>query len=403
VTLEIVRTALAGAGREVVTCASARELWSALERSRPDLIVLDVQLGDADGTELCRALRADPRWRGLPVLFLTATTAAAEVAELFAAGGDDYVRKPVRPAELVARVAGRLERSGRSWAGGDVDGVTGLLHRTVAEPQLQRLVALAVRLGQPLCVAVLGVDGFRDLDPGGRERGLSAAGRAAAATLQVGDVGAAWTGAAGELVLGLLGCGAHDAEALMQRALAAAREPAAELTASGGIAEHPRDGAELAALVAAASAARRVAEAAGGGRVAIAGAPEGGIERVDVALVEDDEILARLVLDGLRNRGYEARWIGDGDEAARLLGGERPLLRADLVLLDWDLPARDGPTVLRGLAADGVLAGSRVVMLTARASQREILTTLELGAIEHVAKPFSLAVLMQRVERVLGR
>ena len=72
------------------------------------------------------------------------------------------------------------------------------------------------------------------------------------------------------------------------------------------------------------------------------------------------------------------------------------------ILLDWDLPARDGLTVLRGLAADGTLATSRVVMLTARASEREILTALELGASDHIAKPFSLAVLMQRVERVLG-
>ena len=50
-----------------------------------------------------------------------------------------------------------------------------------------------------------------------------------------------------------------------------------------------------------------------------------------------------------------------------------------------------------------MLAASHVVMLTARASQREILTALELGATDHIAKPFSLAVLMQRVERVLAR
>ena len=114
-------------------------------------------------------------------------------------------------------------------------------------------------------------------------------------------------------------------------------------------------------------------------------------------------MLARLILDGLTTRGYSTRWLADGDDAARELGGARPPLKADLILLDWDLPARDGLTVLRGLAADGTLATSRVVMLTARASQREILTALELGASDHVAKPFSLAVLMQRVDRVLSR
>ena len=97
------------------------------------------------------------------------------------------------------------------------------------------------------------------------------------------------------------------------------------------------------------------------------------------------------------------RRIADGDEANRLLGGGQPRVRADLVLLDWDLPGRDGLTLLRLLRADGVLSRSRVVMLTMRASEREALTALELGATDHIAKPFSLPVLMQRIRRVLAR
>ena len=109
-------------------------------------------------------------------------------------------------------------------------------------------------------------------------------------------------------------------------------------------------------------------------------------------------MLARLILDGLPTRGYSTRWLRRRRRGrAASSAAPRRALRAGLILLDWDLPARDGLTVLRGLAADGTLATSRVVMLTARASQREILTALELGATDHVAKPFSLAVLMQRV------
>jgi DNA-binding response OmpR family regulator len=73
------------------------------------------------------------------------------------------------------------------------------------------------------------------------------------------------------------------------------------------------------------------------------------------------------------------------------------------VLLDWDLPGRDGLTVLRGLAADGWLADTTVVMLTARASEREVLAALELGASDHVAKPISIPVLMQKVRSALER
>jgi DNA-binding response OmpR family regulator len=100
---------------------------------------------------------------------------------------------------------------------------------------------------------------------------------------------------------------------------------------------------------------------------------------------------------------YSVRWIADGAAASEELGGARPRLRADLVLLDWDLPSRDGLTVLRLLAADGVLERTRVIMLTLRASECESLASLELGATDHIAKPFSLPVLMQRIRRVLAR
>jgi hypothetical protein len=74
VSLEIISAALRAAGHSVTAISDPLAFWDALERSRPDLVALDVQMPGADGIELCRALRADPHWRGTPVLFLTATT-----------------------------------------------------------------------------------------------------------------------------------------------------------------------------------------------------------------------------------------------------------------------------------------------------------------------------------------
>ena len=84
------------------------------------------------------------------------------------------------------------------------------------------------------------------------------------------------------------------------------------------------------------------------------------------------------------------------------LTGPDPELRPELILLDVDLPGLDGISVLRQLARDGVLDRSRVIMLTARAGETEVLEALELGAVDHVAKPFSVPVLMQRVRRALS-
>ena len=117
ISLEIISAALRAAGHSVTALSDPLEFWDALERARPDLVVLDVQMPGADGIELCRALRADPHWRGVPVLFLTATTSSGAVAELFAAGADDYVPKPVH--------AGRAGRARRQPPGADGAGARG--------------------------------------------------------------------------------------------------------------------------------------------------------------------------------------------------------------------------------------------------------------------------------------
>jgi len=399
--LALLESSLRKAGLELVTCEDPLAFWAALEAARPDLVVLDVQMPGADGPELCRALRADPRWRSTPVLFLTATAEPSAVAELFAAGGDDYLRKPVDAAELTARITSRLDRTQSLRDAGERDERTGLLRRSAGEPELEQLVAVAARLGQSLAIAAVAADGS-DED----EWALGCAGEAVREALGAGDVATRWGDR--ELVIGMLGLDGHDARErlgeLVESFRRARRPPGRpELTLSAGVAEHPRDGVGAGALATAALGALDAARREGGDRVAAAGGTPAGGGHYDVVLVEDDDVLAELVMHALATRGYSARWIADGDEAARLLGGERPSVRATLVLLDWDLPARDGLTVLRGLAADGVTDATRVVMLTMRASEREVLATLEIGATDHIAKPFSVAVLMQRVRRLLAR
>jgi diguanylate cyclase (GGDEF)-like protein len=407
--LLVTEAILGGAGYEVSVLEDPLAVWAALERTRPDLMICDVSMPGLDGIDLCRTLRADSRWQGLPLLFMTAHNTPEVVSELFAAGADDYVNKPVLGPELLARVRARIERQALQRAIEDVDRLTGLLRRDTARAQLEGLLKLGDRLGQPVCIVAVIVDGLADIN---REDGhaagdaaLAAAGQALRGAFAADGVASRWGG--GELVVGMVGLGIHDARDRVGAVLEEVRltpVPAADLriTLSAGLAAWPADGDDLDTLVGAAVEAARAARAAGGDRLHTpAAAAE--VDHVDVALVEDDDVLAPLLVHALRTRGYNVRRIADGDEAARLLGGPRPALRAELVLLDWDLPGRDGLTVLRGLAEDGGLVGTKVMMLTFRASEREVLSSLELGAVDHVAKPFSVPVLMQRVRRLLGQ
>jgi len=123
---------------------------------------------------------------------------------------------------------------------------------------------------------------------------------------------------------------------------------------------------------------------------------------VDLMLVEDDEALIPLLLHSFEARGIRAAHTSSGSEAIRLLTGPTPDIVAKVVVLDWNLPGATGLQVLQALATNGVLAGTKVIMLTGRSSEAETLRSLELGASDHVAKPFSIAVLMQRIDSLLA-
>jgi DNA-binding response OmpR family regulator len=108
--LDAVRALLEPHGLEVHTSSDPLHFWTRLGEVRPDLLVLDIDMPHVNGIELCRVVRADPRWRALPVVFLTARTQAETVYRVFAAGADDYVAKPFVGPELIARIRNRLDR-----------------------------------------------------------------------------------------------------------------------------------------------------------------------------------------------------------------------------------------------------------------------------------------------------
>lgn len=103
-------------GFEVTAVRTGREAVAAGESGDPSLLVVDIGLPDADGRDVCQALRS----RGVqaPVLFLTARDMLTDRLSGFSAGGDDYLTKPFAFAELVARLRALERRSGSGPAGG---------------------------------------------------------------------------------------------------------------------------------------------------------------------------------------------------------------------------------------------------------------------------------------------
>jgi two-component system response regulator MprA len=105
---DVVKHALEADGFTVLATASGSEAVTLFSEQPPDVLILDVGLPDADGRDVCAALRA--RGVSTPVLFLTARDALPDRLSGFHAGGDDYVTKPFALAELLVRVRALLRR-----------------------------------------------------------------------------------------------------------------------------------------------------------------------------------------------------------------------------------------------------------------------------------------------------
>lgn len=408
--LDVLSALLAPTDLDLRTLDAPLRLFDALAETLPDLLVLDFELPHADGVELCRALRNDPRWATLPVLFLTGRTDAETVRRMFDAGADDYLTKPVVGPELVARITNRLERVRLVRRTADSDPLTGIPSRRHCLTLLEQLIRTADRSAQPVSIAVLGVDHLRQVNDrfghGVGDAVLRRVGELLTGALRGADVAGRWAGT--EFVLGMYGTAEDDGVQRVADLLEACRGETFHgpdgtpftVTLTAGVAQYPDDGADLDALYRRADRARHRAKAAGGNRTLPAGERRSGAGVVDVVLVEDDEVLASLVLHSLETRGYVVRWLSDGQEAADALAGG---LDPRVLLLDWDLPGLNGLDVLATMAGSGKLDRTQVIMLTARSTEAEVLEALRLGATEHVPKPFSVPVLMQRLHRLLSR
>lgn len=91
--------------------ANHAQMWQVLQQKVPDVVILDINMPQRNGIELCRELRESPKYHSIPIIMLTARTSSLDTIMGLETGADDYVAKPFEPLELLSRIRSVIRRS----------------------------------------------------------------------------------------------------------------------------------------------------------------------------------------------------------------------------------------------------------------------------------------------------
>jgi diguanylate cyclase (GGDEF)-like protein len=157
-------TSLEAAGLETVTVTDPLDVMSQLVEFQPDVILMDVYMPGCTGLEMATVIRQEEAFVGVPIVFLSRETDRMKQIAALGEGGDDFFTKPVPPDHLVPAVSARAQRGRTLRLFMEKDGLTGLFRHSRIIEQLEVAVRRADRQHGRLAVAMLDIDGFKEVN-----------------------------------------------------------------------------------------------------------------------------------------------------------------------------------------------------------------------------------------------
>lgn len=403
-TADLLRVMLSGSNREVIVMETLEGALETVSEYTFELIVLALDLPDADGRNLLMQLRELRKTSVTPIFVLADSRDPAVRTECFALGADHVFSKPFDPPSLSTAVASRLQRQVSVHS---KDPLTGLADRTALTDMFSDMLASRHGRSGPLCLSAVAVDHFSSLrDIYGHLRAENALRRTAdllEQSVRDADLLGRWN--EDTFVVALPGTSLPEAAAVLDRSLQIIREDFGggerqrlNLSCSAGITEVRAGTQSIYAPLRNARYFLNHARKQGGGRVSL----EGHTTRADrdsILFAEDDTLTATILVDRLRREGFEVFHFEDGLAAYEAAVDLDP----SLFLLDVKLPSMDGFELLARLRRMPSFAKKPILMLTAMSSEDDLSRGFELGADDYVLKPFSPTELVARIRRSFRR
>ena len=154
-------------GYDVRTATDGASALESVAMEKPDLILLDINMPDMDGFEVCRQLKANEETQDIPILFLSSRNDVDNIVKGFELGGADYVTKPYLPQEMIARIQTHLQLSETISALNRLvylDHLSGIANRRSFFTKAPKLFEDATKKHIPLHLFMIDMDNFKQIN-----------------------------------------------------------------------------------------------------------------------------------------------------------------------------------------------------------------------------------------------
>jgi two-component system chemotaxis response regulator CheY len=379
----------------VVQTSEPAQLWELLDTVHPALLLLDINLGDASGISLTRDIRAKPEFRELPIIIMSSDTTPDVRQAAYDAGANGFVGKPLVPSELRGRITESLARV-------RVQRIDQGLHPATDLPYAARMTRdadaawVAIRTSGRPCTVVLIHPTLLGPTAESMTAWFEEIGRIARG---FGRHPAA-IGHADELSLLIMLDGSANDVSSRCEVIHEDRPSSAPAWRAAIVDSEETQIDDLSTLRR--TAADVLASSSTDHSAIVRWHLHETNQAPDVIIVEDDNALADMFEYAMRAAGISYRVFSDGLAAIEALlmmqvHGTRPV-----VLLDINLPGVDGHSLNERLRVErpGVFA---VVFVTVRSAEVDQVRALRAGAVDYLAKPINLRILMTKLPMWLGR
>lgn len=389
---------------EVMVSPDPEEAMETLKTEAFDLVILDVMMPGKSGFDIHEYIVREKL--NIPVVFLTGVKSKEVRYKALRQGVDHFLEKPIEPAELLSRVEGIMKKQHNKNTEIFTDELTGAFNRKYFTKRFEEERQRHQRQGKVFSIAFMDLDRFKEINDSyghlfGDEvlqefvKGISQELREYDQVFRYGG---------DEFIILLPETTEEDAYMVVERIRKSLKEkvftPKEEteyrISFSCGIAVLKDQELSMSQLLEKADAALYRAKEQGRNQTIYAPEKREKAHR-KILIVDDARLIANLIKTRLSYLNYEIAHALDGEEALGMVEDFKP----DLILLDIMLPKVTGTEVLKKLKGDPKYKNVKIIMISAKNKEKDILSNIRLGADDFITKPFSLEVLEEKIKKLV--